>query len=372
MAILGPRDLSYLIMMTGWDATSLQNFKLEDGTTYDLVAGMLQTALAGVNSEISSNWMSAMFSVTDQLELDYRVGVSNGFERHTEYARGDQKRSDQEGHMLPLIPYDRLMGWTWDFLRKARMSQIENDITDFIKDVRDLVRVQMLTRCLKRTDDSGSANGLGTGGYSTGFATADASTSVDYQPPAYGGTTFSSGHEHYVATAGGAATQAIFTAAYENLFEHGHQPPFEFLASTDDQATIEGLTGFTPVEELNVRYGLTQDIATLNRSDIGYGVYYIGTLAGFNVRIVRGMPQYYGFGYKSYGSRSQRNPLRVRVAKGQSALNTLLMKSPQLPTGQLPIQNVMGFNEFGVGVGDRTGGTAQYWNSGTWADGTPT
>ena len=37
-----------------------------------------------------------------------------------------------------------------------------------------------------------------------------------------------------------------------------------------------------------------------------------------------------------------------------------------------PLQNLMLFTEFGVGVGDRTNGTPRYTNSATWADGTPT
>ena len=114
------------------------------------------------------------------------------------------------------------------------------------------------------------------------------------------------------------------------------------------------------------------DLAKLGGGADAVGSYHIGTISNFAVRVVRGMPQYYGFGWKSYGARSQRNPLRVRLGKGESAWRVVAMKDPHSPTGQLPIQHMMLFMEFGVGVADRTNGTARYTVSGTWADGTAT
>ena len=368
----GRRDTTHLVMMTGWDATELQNFKLQDGTTYQEVANRLSTALAALNAEFSSDWYASLYSVTDQPEVEYRVGSSNGFEIHTEYGRPDPKRAETEGHMLPLLAYDRMLGWTWDYLRKARMAQLDADIADAIKDARDKRRVALLTRLFKRGDDSGSANGLGSSGYSPGFATAAASTSVDFTPPAYGGTSFDSDHEHYVAIAGGVFTNAVFTDAKDELREHGHEPPYEFIAGVSDESTIKGLSDFTPTAESLVAYGLTQDTAKLSADDVGFGSYYIGTINDFAVRIVRGVPQYYGFGYKSYGRLSQRNPLRIRLQKGSSTLSVVAMPDPNAGGGLSPLQDLMLFLEFGVGVYDRTNGTARYVNNATWSDGTPT
>ena len=177
---IGRRDTSHLVMLTGWDATELQNFTLQDGTTYAQVAASMSAALGALNAEFSSDFYAGMYSLTDQPDVEYRVGSSNGFEVHTEYGRPDARRAATEGHMLPLVPYDRMLGWTWDYLRDARMEQIDADIADGIKDARDERRKKILTRVLKRGDDSGAANGLGSSGYSAGFATAAASTSVDY------------------------------------------------------------------------------------------------------------------------------------------------------------------------------------------------
>jgi hypothetical protein len=369
---LGQRDLSTLVTLTGWDAAELQKFSLQDGTTYAEVYARLNAALSALNAEISGSWWGGLMSVTDQPDVEYRVGVSNGMQRHTEYGRPDPRRAETEGHMLPLLAWDRYLGWTWDYLRKARMTQIEADIADGIKDVRDNLRQQLLRRLLKRGDDSGTYHGLGSSGYSPGFATAAASTSVDFTPPSYGGTSFDSDHEHYVGIAGGVFTAAVFQDARDELREHGHEPPYDFVIGPSDEDTVKGLTGFTPIAESLVAYGATQDLARLDGTDIGYGTYYIGTIEDFAVRVVRGVPQYYGFGYKSYGRLSQRNPLVVRVEKGNSVLTVRAFPDPNAGSPMAPIQNLMLFAEYGVGIRDRTNGTARYVNNSTWSDGTPT
>ncbi|HJW82828.1 MAG TPA: hypothetical protein VJ754_00860 [Anaerolineae bacterium] len=371
---LGPRDTSSLVMLTGWDATELQKFKMAEGASVDQVVSQINTALAALNAELGGDGLFAsLVSYTDQPDLEYRVGSSNGFELHTEYGRPDSKRAATEGHMLPLTKRDRALGWTWDYLKDARMAQLEADIADAIKDARDLWRVRMLTRMLKRGDDSGVANGLGSSGYSPGFATAAASTSVDFTPPAYGGTSFDSDHEHCVGIAGGVFTNAVFEDAFDELREHGHSPPFTFLCGPSDRLTIEGLSKFTKAAAQRVKMGITQDVALPQQTIVNtQWASYLGTIEEFEVYEVRGIPQYYGVGYKSYGSRSQRNPLRVRLERGLSAPRIIAMTDPRNGSGAHPLQYLMLYTEIGVGVADRTAGTARYVNNATWADGTPT
>lgn len=370
---LGARDTSSLVMLTGWDATELRNFTLQDGTTYAAVVAQMNAALGALNAELYNDplWAS-LVSYTDQPEVEYRVGVSNGMQDFTEYGLPDPKRADTEGHMLPLRAYDRGLGWTWNYLRKARMSQIQADIADAIKDVRDKWRVKLLTRLLKQGDDSGAANGLGSSGYSPGFATAAASTSVDFTPPSWGGTSFTSNHEHYVAIAGGAFTNAVFQDVKAELREHGHEPPYTFIAGPSDEVTLRGLTEFIPVAQSNVRYGTSVDLATISPSEVAPGVYPIGVHNDSVIWIVSGVPQYYGFGWKSYGPNSQRNPLKIRLEKGMMRPTVTAMPDPRAGNATTPLQFLMLFTEFGVGVGDRTNGTARYVNNAAWSDGTPT
>ena len=370
---LGARDTTSLVMLTGWDATELQNYKLQDGTTYASIVSMLNAGLGALNAEFTSHplW-SSLVSYQDMPEVEYRVGVSNGFQDHTEYSRPDPQRASTEGHMLPIKAHDRGLGWTWDYLRKARTSQIEADIADAIKDARDKWRVKVLTRLLQRGDDSGTNKGLGSSGYSPGFATTAASTSVDFVPPAYGGTTFASTHEHYVGITGGAATLASFQDAKEEIREHGHEPPYDFITGPSDETAIRALTGFVAADSAWVEYSALQDRVGFSQTAQAPGIYPIGALEDFRIWVVRGMPQYYGFGWKSYGANSQRNPLRVRVDKGLSTPMVTAMTDPRAGNATTPIQYLMMFLEFGVGVGDRTNGTPRYWNNATWSDGTPT
>ena len=91
---LGARDTQSLVMLTGWDATALKNFQLQDGTNYSAIVAQLNAGVNALNSEIAGHpvW-SSLVSYTDQPDLEYRVGVSNGFVRHTEYGRPDAARA---------------------------------------------------------------------------------------------------------------------------------------------------------------------------------------------------------------------------------------------------------------------------------------
>ena len=368
---IGYRDLSTLTLATGVDVTVLRKFALADGTSVEVVAGQLAAALGALNGEFGTGIFSQLISFTDQLEENYRVGSSAGFELHTEYGRPDPQHAATDGHMLPLRKWDRALGWTWDYLESARMEQIQADIADAVKDARDLFRVQVLTRLFKRGDDSGAAYGLGTSGLSPGFATAAASTGVDFTPPAYGGVTFTTAHEHYVSIAGGAFTAAVFTDAKAELLEHGHMPPYMALVSPLDEATIRGLTGFIPVQQEGINYASTTTLASFGPEYDESG-YYIGTLNDIRIRVTNGIPQYYAFVWKPYGALSQRNPLRIRVGRGQNRLAVTAANDPRNGSPAHPLQYMMLRTQFGVGVGDRTNGTPRYVNNANWADGTPT
>jgi hypothetical protein len=372
---IGPRDTSTLALPTGWDGAQLEKHTLEDGTTFATVAATLNAAVQAKASSLYSDPLySSLVSYTDMPTVEeYAQGVGNGFAEYTEYGRPDAARASTEGHMLPIKPYDRATAWTWYYLRHARMNQIEADIADVVLDMENLWRVKILTRLLQRGDDSGAAKGLGTGGLSPGFATTAGSTGVDYIPPAVGGVTFASTHEHYVAIAGGAFTAAVFADVKAELLEHGHRPPYNLIVSQSDETTIRGLTGFVPVSAMGINYSTATELATFGAdyTDTGYN---IGVLSDVYIRVVVGMPQYYGFAWKSYGSNSQRNPLRIRTAKGLARPQWLVQQDPRSNgSGAYPLQYASIFTEFGVGVGaDRTNGTPRYVNNASWSDGTPT
>lgn len=360
----GPRDTSSLVLLTGYDATTIHRFTTADGISYGQIVANMNAALTTLNAELANDSLfSSLVSYTDQPTTEYRVGTSNGFDDFTEWGRADSARAATEGHTIPLLKKDRRLGWSWSYLKDARLSQIQADFADALYDARSLWRKAVLKRLLQRGDDAVGS------GFSPGFATAAASTSVDFVPPSYNGTDFTSAHEHYVGIGGGVFTTAVFSDAFDELREHGHgdQGSLEFLIGPSDRATVEGLTGFVPVADPLIEYGTTESVA---RGAMADG--YIGSINHFRVREVRGIPQYYGVAYASYGPNSQRNPLRVRLERGITAPRIVLMTDPTAGTANNPLQSLMLYVELGVGVADRTGATPRYVNNATWADGTAT
>ena len=76
---LGPRDTTSLVMLTGWDAIELKKFQLQDGTTFDAIVAQMNAVLGALNGELYNDPLFAsLLSYTDQAEVEYAVGSSNG------------------------------------------------------------------------------------------------------------------------------------------------------------------------------------------------------------------------------------------------------------------------------------------------------
>jgi hypothetical protein len=369
MTLLGNRDTRDLVVLTGIDPALLENYRLADGATYAQVVAMAEARLSGFNGGFGRDrFWSMLISFTDRIEARYAVGNSASMVAHTEYGRPDPSRAEMAGHMLPLRKWDHMLGWTADYLEQARMTDLEADLNLAVEAAENRWRISLLQRLIKRGDESGTVNGLSATGLSPGFATAAANTGVDFVPPSYAGTTFTSAHEHYVAIAGGAYTVAVFQDAKSELMEHGHQPPYEFMISPSDEAVVKALSGFVTTAEALVQQSILSSTVRFEGEAID-GKRPIGAIEDFRVWVVPGLPQYYGFGWKSYGMNSARNPLAVRLPQGQTSPALRLVRDSNNP-GIAPVQNLMSQLHFGVGVGNRANGTARYVNNAAWSDGT--
>ncbi|MCO5188534.1 MAG: hypothetical protein M9928_15630 [Anaerolineae bacterium] len=365
---LGPRDTSNLVLPAAWDAATLASLQLQDGITYKQILRDLNAAIVAINAELAADPLySALLSYTSRPTVRYRVGATSDMKQFTEYAKGDPQRADHDSHMLPLLKWDHSMSWTWLYLREAFSEDVYDDIRLAIDAVRNRVRKLTLNRILSRSDDSGVNKGLGSTGLSPGFATAAAVTGVDYTPPQYAGNEFDENHEHYIADAGG-YDAALLQAVKANLREHGHSPPYMLLASESDDTALRSVTGFVPVAESLVAYGQNQNLA-VRPAQINNTAYRIGTVEDFDIVLQPGMPQHYGFTWKSYGPNSPMNPLRMRVERGASMFNAIARTDPRQNNTE-PLQNMMVYAEAGVGVYDRTNGVVLYVNDTTWENGT--
>lgn len=361
MATLGPNDLKQFAIPSNWDAAYLARYQLADGTTYEGFISDVSQALAIVNASIISDPLLAnLMALTTDASIEYRSGVSNGFEEATEYGRPDSKRAATTGHMLPLIEYDRTLGWSWMFLRKARRMQLDADIASAMQDVRDLYTKKVLTRLFKSTYDSvgsGKSVPLADGG------TAD-STYVPVPMPDRGGT-FTSSHNHFQRLDG--ITQTNLETTVKHLWEHGYDGPYDLLVAQADIASwtnTTNVTGYVPNPSPLIRYGVTQDLANVGEGFIGaietdYGAVRLRA----NARIPT---KYYAL-YKSFGANDQRNPLRVRY-NPRLGVGAILLAGDHVR--EYPLENAIMWTEFGVGVGeDRTAAVVTYnHTSGSYTD----
>jgi hypothetical protein len=366
MAVLyGPRDLKNRVLPVGWDGTELEKLRTESNITIEEITNLLVGAAAALNTELLGDPMMALlFNVTTEATIEYRQGTTHSVSRHTEYGPVDEQRGDTTGHMLPIEPWDYGLGWTWDYLRKARRSQIDADIQGAVQAWRDHWEQKVLTRFFQSADDSGASKGLGSSGYSPGFAHAAASTAVDFTPPPWQGKSFDSNHEHYDATNSTAAADwlAAIQAMTLDLAEHGHEPPFTLMISYLDRGTITGLTEYRPRAQPEIAYGVTQDLAQVSEQFIGV----VDTDDGVAlVTVSNRIPQYTMGMFKAYGARSPRAPLTVRYTDDMGLVLSLLRGKSYR---QFPIENLLTFGEWGVGIQDRLNGVCHQMNTASYSD----
>lgn len=374
MAIKGYRDLSSAVNV-GVDDSVLSRYQLADGVTYDQLVAELRVVVAGLNGEMARHplW-SSLVSFQQEPNVAQYAGSSTYADALTEYSRPEPQHAEMSGHMLPIRPYVAMLGWTWLKLKDMSFAEGQNDIRLAVDRLRNTYRRAIVARLLQRGDDSGAAKGLGAG-YSPGFATASGSTNLPFTPPSANGNIFTSSHEHYNATAGsGAWTTAQLDAIEADLREHGHMPPYRVLVSNADAATIAGLTGFVPPAAVTAQPGSGTAIAIPEEAATGDGYVFLGSYKNSRIYVVPGIPTYYGFGYRSYGALSPLNPIRIRTEKGYGQPTARVLRQvtsgvTDAERGIDPLQDLGLFLEFGVGVGDRTNGVANYNNNATWADG---
>lgn len=355
MATLGINDLKQYAIPANWDASYLRNLQLEAGENYEMLINDIAAALSVANSGLLSDPLyGSLVSSTPDATIEYRTGVTNGFEAHSEYTIPDGKRATTGGHMLPLLPYDRAMNWTWDFLRKARRAQIEADIASALDDLKNLYQQKILTRIFKNTYDdvgSGKTMPLADGG------TAD-STYIPVPNPSRSSSAFLYTHNHVTYLNG--ITQANLETAVTNLWEHGYDAPFDMLISTADISSwsnTTNVTGWKDKAAAEIQYGSTTSLARVDDSYIGA----ITTTKGaIRVRATGRIPTTYYCIYKSFGINDARNPLVIRESP-QFGLGAVLLAGDHIR--QYPLEKAVLFTEFGVGVRERIGAVAYKSNT---------
>ncbi len=341
-------NLKHVSLPSAWDAAELTRLRLADGTTYQQMVADIDGALEIAANMLLNSYYGRLISVTDEVAVEYDSGNVRGFERVTERGRGQGRRGDTSGHMLPLMDFDYQLYWTHLWLRDARRAQIDRQVNGLIANVENLFQKEALTRLFKMEEETGHYFGLGSGGVSVPFCDGGGGT-IAYTPtpkPDRGGT-FASTHDHYLRLNG--ITQANLETAVRHLWEHGIDGPYDLVISLADIASwtdTANVTGYVEKPDPSVVYGSGATLAQVEDIYIGGAK----TEYGFCRMWASGrIPTAYWGVTKVYGQNDMRNPLKARVPTGQETISAELIVEN---VGSYPLQGAVPFIRFGVGVGE--------------------
>jgi hypothetical protein len=311
----------------------------------------------GSSEMLNDPLFSGLFSLTTELGTEYRAAGGNGMRERTEYSRPDANRASTVGHMYPLKSFDRGLGWTFDFLRKARAAQLESDVADALYDVKANWEKQLLTRFF-----SSSFNTLATSGKDAPFVNGTSNV-IDYTPPPYGGQSFANTHSHFDRKTDDATGRAAaLNAGAGHLWEHGIFGMYDAIVPLADVAAFSALTKFVKPDR-GIEYVATGTNAAYGQAKIALQDERVFGLYESDYGLIRlwqtaRLPTDFLGVYKPYGANDQRNPLVVRYAADFGA-GAFLQANPEVAT---PLMLAFIMHEFGVGVSmSRLNGYACYF-----------
>jgi hypothetical protein len=330
-----------------WDGDELTKIRLQDGRTFEQMQAEIQAALMMLNGQmLNMAHYGDLVAVQDDAEYEYNIGDSNVVEVMGEYSAPTPRRGATTGHMLPLTPYTYGLGWTWRYLAKARSTRLDADVRSAVVAIRDNWQKTLLTRFFKVEGETVGT----TSNASVPFADGG-DTDSNYVPPdSPEGESFTSSHDHFLRQT--AINDTNFTTALEHIQEHGHQSPFDVIASRADISSWTALTGWKNPEWPGIMY----HASGVERADVQEVSAYFGYIeTDYGIARLWATPRvptnYYGV-FKSYGPGDPRNSLRIRID-----MNTGF--GWRLVPGQwvnMPTQMAVAYAEYGVGIGDRTNG----------------
>lgn len=357
---------------TGWDATTLAKWNLRNGRTYDQLRSDIVAGLQGVNAEFLSRWGDLIYVTTEQT-VEYQNGGGTGeMIDVTELDRVEPQRGETVGHMIDLREIGDAIGGSEKFFRDARESVITASVAGLVKRGINTWEKRLLTRATANT-----VNTIGSAGYDMPFA--NASGTVTWTPPAYGGNTFQSTHTHFVGfDSGNSKTLAnVLDDSAANLAEHGHPSPYIAYVSEADVATIRALSSYVePVMFARDRGGASSGSAYSVNGDVGevpaaggrFVGYYNTKFGIVELRAIGRLTTGYVFMYRSYGVNTPNNPIWIRVHP-DVGFGFYIKELPSYDSNY-PVKTIEVRAEQGFGVGrDRTNGVnGLLVSGGTWAN----
>lgn len=377
MALVGARTAVDLVTPTGIDAAKVFEFEVlrQKKTALQLIQEMA-AGIGFANQFILDKYGSMITFTEDMFAID-RVGDGTRAmtEEGTEFSDPDPRRSDHVGHMLPLRTYKDTLGWTEKYLRRATSFQTTGDVNEIADAWVNRMDFEIITRILTNTE-----NQIGSAGYDVGWAIG-AAQNVNFIPPQWRSTIFTSAHTHYVVK--NSSTPLTFADLFEEMVEelrhHGIRGRFAILTSEADFDTIFALGNFVQLvpPEVVISGGTTSPKFTTGGEFEGipgdlYG-YFLSKRGLVGLFSHDRIPTGYAFGFRPGSQGSVGNALAIRLEPGEPfGLIPDVQVTPSVSSPRLAYVKFEGF--FGTGVLSRLRGVAGYLAAGatTWVNPTIT
>jgi len=364
--ILGANDIASLALPAGIDGGIVAEWNMREGRPFGQFVNDLSLALSDFNSELVRRW-GWVYSVSQEPALEYDEGATvTPTPEITELDDIVSVAGELNGHMLPLKLYGEGVGGSWKYFQRTREAKVRTDLSTKVNRLKWRFERNLFTRLMTNTE-----NAIGSG-YDVPFAKA--SGSVSYTPPAYGGQSFDSTHNHFLGVDSDTlGFDDMLDQMAEHLEEHGHEAPFTAYVSRADVAagSYKALTNFvqyvSPVINVVDRGGATSGNRFFTQgtpmvADGGIIGHYQSDFGLIEIRSTNRLTTGYAWMGKSYGETDSRNPLVVRVAEEGFGAYLVVETSDN---NQWPVKRVAVVMEHGVGVGsDRTNGVVALLVSG--------
>lgn len=357
----------------GVDATRLAQWRLRDGSSYQALRNRIATEITQLNADLVQSWGNLIYITTEDYFEYQNGGALADMPDTTELDRAENSKAETVGHTIDLREKSDGIGGSGKFWRDARMSVIDANIAQKIQKGRQTLEKSILTRLFNNT-----VNAVGAAGTGFDMPFANASASVSYAPPAYGGNTFDTTHDHYIGYNSGASATAatMLNGLAATVVHHGHTGNLRAVVSEADIALYHALgdSFIMPTAGRVVimdRGGDTSGATFFNNRPYGdrpmSGTYYIGDFVStsgiIELYATARVPTGHAAVYNSYGINSPMNPIAVRIHP-DVGFGFYIREIPD-ETTTYPVKQIDVVIEYGVSTNaPRTNGASGFLVSG--------
>lgn len=375
MAVLGPRQLIDIAIPTGIDGSAIFRKTLESGLTGVEAIRTAAAALGAANESLRNRFGGYSYFTNEIFSMTRNgSGSARRTPEKSEGAINDPVRSLQIGHMLPLKPYQDVLGWSWEYLKKAPLVQLRGDVDEVTEAWVNRLSYEFWLRVLTNTE-----NAVGTG-YDVPWAIGTG-TNVNFIPPQFGVNSFTSSHSHFNFHDANSVTWATaINEAMADLRHHGHTGILSLTISSLDLAAVQTSMGAAwvplyPGNMVVVGGNSASPVAFSQGSIEGVSGELVARFNGLwgvaEIRYDESIPTNYAFLTKSYGVDNPRNGVAIRTDEDYGGFGMyarpMLDNSPERDLEYLKCDAALG-----VGINDRTNGVAIYRAAGAVAYVNPT